>query len=99
MVLQKIIYRDNTYNTLLVIDGKEYKYYKTDRSIIKRIFCLFPIIVNKKFIWMKFANIRFRLYFTRSTDFDDGLTYSFFWSKLKHRWEMEDIINIGKDEK
>lgn len=94
MKLQKMFFRGNVYNTLLVIDGKEFKHYKTDRSIVKKIFFLFPFIINKKFIWMKSADVRFRLYFSRSSDFDDGWSYKSFWLDLKHRWEMEEIIKI-----
>ena len=92
MTLKKITYNENVYNTLLVVDGKESKYYKTDRSIVKKVFFFLPHIINMKFIWMKSADIRFRLYFSRSSDFDSGWSYRTYWLDLKHHWEMEEII-------
>ena len=65
---------------------------KTDRTVVKTIFPIFPILKGKKFRWFKKCKVRYRLYFTRSKQFDDGWTYQEYWTDWKHSFGLEEII-------
>lgn len=66
---------------------------KTDRTIVKTIFPIFPILKGKKFKWFKKCKVRYSLYFTRTKDFDGGWSYQEYWTPWKHSFELEEIIN------
>jgi hypothetical protein len=93
--MDKIIKHNGyNYNVDIVIDKNEFKYYKTDKVFIKKMFCFFPLLIlnNGKFAWMKYVDVKFRLYFSNSATFDDGWTMKMHWLGLTPRWEMEDIV-------
>jgi len=66
---------------------------KSDRTIVKTIFPILPIWIKGKFKWFKKCKVRYRLYFTRTKQFDDGWTYAEYWTPWKHRFEIEEIID------
>lgn len=66
---------------------------KTDQIKEKKIFALFPLLVNKKFRWFKYTTIKQRLYFISRKEFDDGWSYKNYWTEYKKRWEIEEIIS------
>jgi len=66
---------------------------KTDRTIVKTVFPIIPLWKGKKFRWFKKCKVRYRLYFTRSKQFDDGWTYQEYFTDWKHSFGLEEIIN------
>lgn len=66
---------------------------KTTVTIVKTIFPFFPILKGKKFRWFKKCKVRYRLYFIRTKEFDDGYTYQSYWTRWKHKFNIEEIIN------
>lgn len=67
---------------------------ETDKTIIREKFAIIPIFFKNKYYWLKKVRIRYKLYFSRKLEFDDGWSYQFFWTKWKPEWEIIDIIKI-----
>lgn len=70
-----------------------YEVKKSDVTIVKTIFPIFPIWVKKKFRWFKKCKVRYRLYFTRSKQFDDGWSYREYWTDWVHKFKLQEIID------
>lgn len=71
----------------------DYEVKETDRTIVKTMFTIFPLWIGKKFRWFKKCRVRYRLYLSRRKEFDDGWTYSYYWTKWKHEFRMEEILD------
>lgn len=76
-------------------DHHDFEIKKTSRTIKKKIFPIFPLLINGKFRWFKKCIVVYRLYITRRLEFDDGWSYAHYWSKWKREWQSEKIININ----
>ena len=91
-------YNGYTYNIIDSIDINDhhmmsFNILTTDKTIIKTIFPMCPIIKNGKFRWFRKTKVKYVLKFWRALEFDDGLSYRFFWSKWKHDWVLKEIIS------
>jgi len=83
----------DSYNTNGTENYQNIQVKKTTVTIVKTIFTFFPIFKHGKFSWFKKSKIRFRLFFIRTKEFDDGLTYQFYWDKWKSDFVIEEIID------
>ena len=97
--MEKFEYNGYEYNIVESFEAtdveghNEYEVKKTSKSLIKTIFPILPIWQNGKFRWFKKCKVRYRLYFSRKEQFDDGWSYQHYWGKWKKEFRLETIIN------
>ncbi|MFW5847894.1 MAG: hypothetical protein ACOCVF_03160 [bacterium] len=83
----------DTFNTTNVEGYTEFEVKRTSKSFVKDIFPIFPIIIGGKFRWLKKCKVKYRLYFSRKQSFDDGWSYSFYWTPWIHEIRIEKIVD------
>ena len=71
----------------------DYEMKMTDQTRERELFAWRPWWVGKKFRWLKKIKIRERLWFERSTAFDDGWSYQNYWQPWKKEWDAEEILS------
>lgn len=97
--MEKFEFNKYNYNIIESFDSEDieghhtFEVKKTSKTIVKTIFPILPIWKNGKFRWFKKSKVRFRLYFYRKEEFDDGYSYQHYWSKWKKDFRLETIIN------
>lgn len=97
--MEKFDYKGTDFNIIETFNASDHEGFndfevkKTDRTLVKTIFPIFPILYKRKFRWLKKCRVRYRLFFFRRKDFDDGLTYSYYWSKWMPDFRIEEIIS------
>lgn len=97
--MNKLTYNNYDYNIVDKFEASDiegfnkYDVIETNKTIIKKKFAFLPYFINGKFVWLSKVTLRYRLYFSRKLEFNDGWSYQNYWTKLKPEWKLDDIIN------
>jgi hypothetical protein len=95
--MEKFVFEGEEYNIISENKGStERGYYQmkmTDQTRERELYAWRPWWIGKKFRWFKKIKIRERLWFDRSTTFDDGWSYQNYWQPWRKIWEAEEILS------
>lgn len=97
--MKKFKYNGYEYDVINIFEATdmeeitEYEVIETSKTILREKYAIFPYYVNGKFAWFKKVKLRYKLFFSRKVEFDDGWSYLNYWTKWKPNWKIVNIIN------